>query len=113
MSKEPRILTTDILESIEKIETYAMPAGRESFLKDGEAQDAVIRRLAIIGEAAKNMPLELKRKHPNIPWKKITGMRNILIHEYSEVDVERVWDTVQREIPALKKEILIIQAELG
>ncbi|MEW6448056.1 MAG: HepT-like ribonuclease domain-containing protein [Bacillota bacterium] len=78
-----------------------------------EKQDAVIRRLTIIGEAVKSISPELKRECPAIPWQKITGMRNILIHEYFGVDVELTWKTVQRDLPVLKRELLNILKTAG
>ncbi len=103
--KDTRVLIDDILESIRKIERYVGHTSAAEFLADGEMQDAVIRRLAIIGEAAKNFPSALQQKYPPVPWKKIAGMRNILIHEYSEVDAQRVWDTIQKDIPDLRKKM--------
>ena len=85
MKKDIRVFIQDILESIKLIEDYAKGVSEEDFLdKDNNLQmkDAIIRRLEIIGEAVKNIPDGFKRKYPNIPWKQISGMRDILIHEY-------------------------------
>jgi len=68
-------------------------------------QDGVIRNLEVIGEAVKNLPPHLKRRHPKIPWRSITALRNVLIHEYFGVDLEIVWRVVQRRIPALKAHV--------
>lgn len=68
-------------------------------------QDAVIRRIEIIGEAAKNVSIDFREKYPDIVWKKIAGMRDKLIHGYFIVDVERVWNVIVKDIPALKKQI--------
>jgi len=113
MSKDNRVLISEILESIEKIERYVAGATYDSFVRDDEGQDAVIRRLAIIGEAVRNIPDELRQKYPAVPWQKITGMRNILIHEYSDVDIKRVWETAKNELPGLKSEILVIGKAMG
>lgn len=68
-------------------------------------QDAVIRNLEVIGEAVRNLPPELKRRYSEIPWRSITALRNILIHEYFGVDIEIVWRVVQRRIPTLKRHV--------
>lgn len=69
-------------------------------------QDAICRRLEIIGEAASKIDDEFKEKYPDVPWHKIVGMRNLLIHEYFHVDLDQVWNTIQKSIPELKEQIL-------
>lgn len=113
MRKEIRIFIEDILESIEKIERYTKEMGREEFFKEDETQDAVMRRLEIIGEAVKNIPDDFKESYPRIAWKKIAGMRDILIHGYFGINLERVWETIEGDIPNLKKEILKIKRDLA
>ena len=82
MKRELGLYINDILESIDKIEGYIKNTGQTRFREDQQIQDAVIRRLEIIGEATKNIPDDLRIKYPDIPWKAIAGMRDILIHEY-------------------------------
>lgn len=103
--KNPKIFLEDILESIERIELYTKNKTKKKFLDNYEKQDAIIKRLEVIGEAVKNIPSEIKKKHPEIPWEDISGMRNILIHEYFGVVMDRVWDTAKNDIPKLKKQI--------
>ena len=105
MAKDPKILLRHILESISAIEGYASGQTLDTFLHSLKEQDAVIRRLEIIGEAVKNLPEDFKNAYPEIPWAKIAGMRNVLIHEYFVVDVPAVWGTVQDDLPSLKEQI--------
>ena len=103
--KNPKIFLEDILESVNRIERYIKGKTKKEFLDNYEKQDAIIKRLEIIGEAVKNIPSEIKKKHPEIPWKDMAGMRNVLIHEYFGVIMDRVWDTAKNDIPKLKKQI--------
>lgn len=75
-------------------------------------KDAIIRRLEIIGEAVKNIPDDFKDKHPDVPWKEIAGMRDILIHEYFGVNLERVWKTAKEDLPEFKKTVSEILKEI-
>jgi len=68
-------------------------------------QDAITRRLEIIGEAVKNIPAPYKAKHPDIPWKQMAGMRDVLIHEYFDVDLNLTWSVVKQELPSVKKKL--------
>ena len=92
----------DITKCVGKIEVYTKGMTFDEFARNTERQDAVIRRLEIIGEAVKNLPDEVRAKHPNIPWKQIAGMRDILIHEYAGVSLPRVWKAITDDLPPLK-----------
>lgn len=112
MKKDPKIFIGHILECIELIEDYTKGKQKDDFLESVQFQDSVIRRIEIIGEAVKNLPEEMKRKYKSIPWKKIAGMRDILIHEYFGIDLDLTWEVVKSDIPALKREILKIKKDL-
>lgn len=111
MTKEMQVYIEDIEESIQKIEKYVKNVKKDEFLNDDELQDAVIRRFAIIGEAAGRIPKVYKEKYPNIPWKKMIGMRNILIHVYSDADFDSIWDTIENDLPELKKQIIKLKKQ--
>ena len=96
----------DIADSISAIEEYTNAIMEEGFYSNRLVQDAVVRRLEIIGEAAKNIDDDFKSKYPEIPWKKIAGMRDIIAHGYFGVKLERIWDTVKQDLPRLKKQIV-------
>jgi uncharacterized protein with HEPN domain len=112
MKKDPKVFLDHILESIKLIEEYRSEKTRDDFLKSVGLQDMIVRRLEIIGEAVKNLPQEIKEKHLDIPWKRIAGMRDILIHEYFGIDLGLTWEVVEKELPYLKKSIIEIKEKL-
>ena len=95
----------DILQSIERIEQSARGLTKEEFDNNIDIQDAVVRRIEIIGEAAKQIQVEFKEMHSEIPWRKITGTRDIFIHDYMEVNFDRVWNIIRKDLPILKDQI--------
>jgi uncharacterized protein with HEPN domain len=99
-----------IRESIAKIEKYT-EGGRKTFLEDTMIQDSVIRNLEIIGEAAGNLPADLRKRYPKVPWRSMTGMRNVLIHEYFGVDLDIVWKVVAQRLPVLKRHVSAMLAK--
>ncbi len=112
MKKDPKIFIKHIIESIESIEKYTKGQTKENFPREKMMQDAVIRKIEIIGEAVKNLPSHFKKKYPKIAWRDIAGMRDILIHEYFGVNINVVWKTVQEDIPKLKKQITELYRKL-
>jgi len=103
--KDDSVYLKHILDAIARIEEYAGRVERSAFMTNRLVQDGVIRQVEVIGEAAKRVSEELKRKCPDIPWKDITGMRNKLIHDYFGVDLEAVWETVRKDVPRLKSQV--------
>lgn len=106
VKKDPKIFLKHILESIGEIERNIKNMSEDKFFDSVTIQDAVVRRIEIIGEAVKNLPPSFKNKYPEIVWKKITGMRDVLIHEYFGVNIGLVWKVVNNDIPKLKKQIM-------
>lgn len=111
MKKDPQVYLTHILQSIKAIEKYLQGVSKEMFLESEEKQDLITRRLEIIGEAVKQLPEEFKQQHPDIPWRDIGDMRNVLIHVYFNIDYTIVWKTATELIPKLKKQIEVLQKE--
>lgn len=95
----------DILIAARKVLRYVQGISWDTFQSDTLLQDAVMRNLQIIGEAAQRVSKELKEKHPEIAWAPMAGMRNRLVHEYFRIDLEKVWETVRDNIPSLLSEI--------
>jgi uncharacterized protein with HEPN domain len=112
MKKDPKVFIGHILESVHLIEKYVDQMSKEDFLKSVNIQDAVIRMLEIIGEAVKNLPLEFRDEYPDIPWRQIAGMRDVLIHAYFGVDLDLTWKVVKSDLPKLKRNVAGILKKL-
>ncbi len=111
MKKDPKIFIGHIVESIELIESYSKELTTDKFKKSKVLQDAIIRRLEIIGEAVKNLSKSFREKHHGIPWKQMAGMRDVLIHEYFDVDLSLTWSVVKIELPAIKVKLELLLNE--
>ena len=112
MNRDMRLYIQDILESIEAIEEYVQSTTEEQFYRNRQVQDAVLRRLEIIGEAVKNLDEDFRNRYPEIPWKKVAGLRDVLIHEYFGVSLKRVWRVIKIDLVDLKLQISRIWEEL-
>src|SRR5665648_150323 len=106
MPEDYTVFIEDILTSIKKIQTYVKNLSLEEFSHDEMRIDAVLRNLEIIGEAAGRIPPDVREINPDIEWRKIVGLRNILIHEYSGVNLKIVWDIIENKLNPLKAELL-------
>jgi uncharacterized protein with HEPN domain len=93
------------LDAISRIEEYTKGVKYEDFMSNNLVQAGVMSEIQIIGEATKRLSEEIRKKYPDIPWKKMAGMRDKLIHDYFDVDIDAVWDTVEKDIPSLQNEI--------
>jgi len=105
MQRDYRIYLKDILSSISKIDEYVGDFSFQDLIKDSMRVDAVVRNLEIIGEAAKHVPENIRNKYPFVDWRKISALRDILIHEYFGVDFDILWDIVKNKIPILKRDV--------
>ena len=103
MSKrEVRLFLSEMLESVEKIERYTAGLSFEDFERQEMVVDAVVRNLEIIGEAAKHIPDNLREQYQTLEWSRVVGFRNIVIHEYFDVDLEIIWTIATQRLPDLK-----------
>ena len=102
MPRDFRLYLDDILEAIHQIRTYVTDQDEAAFAADRKTQDAVIRNLEIIGEAVGNLPEQIQKTAPEIDWRKIKGLRNILIHEYFGINLPILWDVVQTKLGLLE-----------
>jgi uncharacterized protein with HEPN domain len=109
--RDDRERLLDILEAIERIDRYAV-RGREAFERDELIQNWITHQLQIIGEAAARVTARLRKNHPEVPWRQIIGMRNVLTHGYFDIDLGIVWSVVERDLGKLRSQVEAILDEL-
>ena len=100
--KDDKLYLIHINECIERVEKYIAAGGKEAFMASTLIQDAILRNLQTLAESTQRLSAALKEKHPEMDWYKIAGFRNVLVHGYLGVDLERVWIIVERDLPNLK-----------
>ena len=91
----------DIMIAIKLIFQYSQGVDRDVLAKNTEKQDTILRRIIIIGEATKRLSRDFRNEHPSIPWKEIAGMRDVITHNYNEVDIDEVWKVINEDLPKL------------
>jgi uncharacterized protein with HEPN domain len=110
-NRDNKVWLLDIIESADLVALYITDISEEDFFESKEKQDSVIRRLEIIGEAVKNLPEDFKNRYSKIPWASAAAMRNVLIHEYFDVDLDVAWDTLKNDLPKFKQQIVDLMKE--
>ena len=112
MQKDPLVYVNDIIFSIELIEQYTNSLSYSVFENNYDDQDKIMRRLEIIAEAAKKLPEAIRKQYEIIPWKSIIGLRNIIAHNYDDVNLKEIWEIVTKYLPETKKQIEVMRSNL-
>jgi len=110
--KDDRLYLTHIEECIEYIQEYIVE-GEDVFFSDRKTQDAVLRNLHTLSESVQRLSRSLKTRHPDVDWRTIAAFRNVVVHDYLGIDLDRIWDIVQDDLPDLKRSVETILAELS
>ena len=109
MSRHLSLYLNDIIESIGRIQKYAFNISYEQLIEDEKTFDAIVHNLMIIGEAVKQIPDELRKEYPQIPWREIAGIRDIITHTYFRINSRLVWNVINQDLVQLKECIQSIQ----
>ena len=113
MTRAVPLLLGELLEATDLVAQYTAGLTFDDFAANVEKQDAVVRRLAVIGEAVKGLPPAFRTQYPEVPWRSIAGARDVLVHEYFRVDLELAWELVQTGLPRLAEQVRRIMAAEG
>jgi len=113
MEKDDTVYLRHVLDAINTIEEYLQGVKEDKFKATRLLQDGTIRQIEIIGEVVRHMSKDIRKTYPEIPWLDVAGMRDKLIHDYFGVDIEKVWDTTQDDLPILKEQVIRILRDFG
>lgn len=115
MTKDPLVYIMHIRDAVKDIEEFLKGLDRKTFFGDRKTQNAVVRSLTIIGEAARNTPVEFKKKYADVDWKGAIGTRDVIVHDYFEIDFYKVWDIIEKDLPVLKSQIngILVKENVG
>ena len=113
MARDELVYLRHVLDAITTVEEYLHGVTEEKFKATRLLQDGAIRQIEIIGEAVRHISKDIRKTYPEIPWQDVAGMRDKLIHDYFGVDIEKVWDTAQDDLPILKQQVLGILEDFG
>jgi uncharacterized protein with HEPN domain len=113
MEKDDTVYLQHVLDAINTVQEYLQGVNEEKFKATRLLQDGAVRQIEIIGEAVRHISKDIRKAYPEIPWQDIAGMRDKLIHDYFGVDIEKVWDTAQQDLPVLKEQVVRILKDYG
>lgn len=113
MKRAVPLLLGELLEATDLVARYAAGLTFDDFAASVEKQDAIVRRLVVMGEAVKGLPESFRARYPEVPWRSVAGARDVLVHEYFRVDLELAWEMVENDLPELARKVRDILAAEG